>query len=82
MLFVLGMLSYRLGRVTKATNYYRGFFISAALVMVGIVARLICQTETDDAAWVLLFNGAPALGVTIGLIVAWHYWSWLLAERG
>lgn len=31
--------------------------------------------------WVVLYNGLLALGITLGLVVSWHYWSWLLAER-
>ena len=31
---------------------------------------------------VILYVGLPSVAITIGLIVAWRYWSWLLAERG
>ncbi|GAB4314234.1 MAG: hypothetical protein Kow00117_06590 [Phototrophicales bacterium] len=82
MMFVLGMLSQRLGRVTRAAPYYYGFFLSAIFVLIGVGARLVYPVDSDDPAWVLLVNGTPALGITIGLVVAWHYWSWLLAERG
>jgi hypothetical protein len=36
---------------------------------------------SNETGWVLLYNGLPALAVTLGLFVAWRYWSWLLAER-
>lgn len=38
-------------------------------------------TAPMATGWVVLYNGLLALGVTLGLLVAWHYWSWLLAER-
>lgn len=89
LLIVMGVLSRRLGDVTKATPYYYGFFLASALVAIGIGARLyhissevaIIDNLQDNIGWVLLFNGAPALGMTIGLVIAWRYWSWLLAER-
>jgi hypothetical protein len=88
-LIVMGLLSRRLGQVTYARSYYIGFFSGAALVSIGIVSRIINLTNElalipnlhDNITWVLLYNGAPAAGVTVGLIVAWRYWSWLLAER-
>lgn len=38
-------------------------------------------TQPMVQEWTVLYNGLLALGVTIGLVVAWFYWSWLLAER-
>lgn len=89
MLVVMGLLSRRLGRVTRAAPYFLGFYLAAGLVLVGGLARfapLLDVVEpgarlTHNVLWVLLYNGTPALGVTIGAIVAWRYWSWLLAER-
>lgn len=88
-LVVLGLLSRRLGQVTHASPRYIGFFIAAALVGAGALARLLhlqvhihtLTTLHHNIIWVLLYNGLPACGVTLGVIVAWRYWSWLLAER-
>ncbi len=89
-LLLMGYLSRRLGRVTGSGPYYLGFYVAAALVMIGAVSRSMHITSSSDlidqlhhyTLWVLMYNGAPALGVTLGVIVAWRYWSWLLAERG
>lgn len=89
-LIVLGLLSHRLGRVTRSKAYYIGFFVSAMLVSVGAAARLVHLSDRlasttnlhHNIVWVLLYNGVPAVGVTLGVIIAWRYWSWLLAERG
>ncbi|MDX2163178.1 MAG: hypothetical protein SF162_17810 [bacterium] len=89
-LTVLGLLSRRLGRATQAKPGYWGFFAAAALVISGAALRLLngvtawWPLDTLDSAWlpVLIYNGLPALGVTLGIIFAWRYWSWLLAENG
>lgn len=89
LLVIMGLLSRQLGEVTKAAPFYYGFFLSAGLVAVGIGARIaniseevaVIEDLQDNIAWVLAYNGAPALGVTLGLVIAWRYWSWLLAER-
>lgn len=89
-LMVMGGLSYRLGRVTRANAYYLGFYIGALLVVMGVIARIVnfggqfvpIEKLAQNTVWVLLYQGMPAAGVTLGVIVAWRYWSWLLAERG
>ncbi|MBC7812502.1 MAG: hypothetical protein H7175_15215 [Burkholderiales bacterium] len=92
-LVVMGLLSKRLGSSTQTPPYYVGFYISALMVIGGVVVRLLDfisvqgnalalrEAHPDTVLRVLLYNGLPALGVTIGVIVAWRYWSWLLAER-
>lgn len=89
-LLVLGALSRRLGRVTRSKAYYVGFYVSALMVAVGVVARLMNLSDSvasiadlhHNIVWVLLYHGVPAVGVTLGVMIAWRYWSWLLAERG
>ncbi len=88
-LIALGILSRRLGATTRAAPYYLGFFIAAALMVISLIARLanlIFGLASDallsrDLTWTLLYAGLPAFGVTLGLVMAWRYWSWLLAER-
>lgn len=88
-LVVTGLLSRRFGKATRAAPYYVGFFVASALVAVGVVIRLgnLILWHLDAAVlsrepmWVLLYSGLPALGVTMGVVIAWRYWSWLLAER-
>ena len=88
-LVVMGRLSQRLGQVTKAKPHHIGFYVASGFVAVSILIRAAHLTTTlaeirdlqDNTLWVLLYNGTPAIGVTIGLLSAWRYWSWLLAER-
>jgi hypothetical protein len=89
-LVVLAAVSRRFGRATRAGRTYLGFLIGALLVSVGVLAHLIVLIPNGmiplafekDPTWVMLDVGLPAIGLTIALVAAWHYWSWLLAERG
>ncbi len=87
MLTLLGLLSQRLGRVTNALGYYVGFFVAAGLVGISLVARVFFLlseaglTPNSTMLKTLLLDVLPAIGLTIGVFLAWRYWSWLLAER-
>lgn len=89
MFVVLGLLSQRLGRVTRVKPYYIGLYIAALLFGISTLARVVNLGRGADAAvnlgreslLLFFYTVVPALGVTIGLIVAWRYWSWLFAER-
>lgn len=89
MLVVLGLLSKRLGSATHAKPRYSFFYLAAVLVFAGCAIRLLnaiyewASPEMLHASleWVLLYTGLPAAGITLGVIMSWHYWSWLLAER-
>ena len=89
MLLALAVLSRRLGAATHARPLYLGFIVAAGLLFVSSglhAANEVLQFAPADVAqagigWVLVLDGLPALGITLGLLLAWHYWSWLLAER-
>ncbi len=88
-LVVMGLLSKRLGSVTRTPRYYLGFYIASLMIAVSALGRLlnvgrgvdIVADLNQDMSWVLLYNGLPALAISLALFVAWRYWSWLLAER-
>ena len=88
-LVVLGRLSQRLGKVTHARPYYLGNYIAALLIWIGSFSRFyfitggqsILDASNDNLVYILLMDGLPASGITLGLLVTWYYWSWLLAER-
>jgi hypothetical protein len=88
-LLVMGLLSKRLGDVTRAPRYYFGLYVATLLMGIRILARMLnagrgtefVRELSNETGWVLLYNGLPALAVTLGLFVAWRYWSWLMAER-
>jgi hypothetical protein len=93
LLVVLGLLSSRLGAVLKMPPMYRWFYLGAALVGLAWLAYLARVSLAADPsqtaslaspaaeAWLLLLYHLPlAAGLTIGLVVAWRYWAWLLNE--
>ncbi len=85
MLLVFGVLSRRLGRVTHAAPYYLGFLVGAALVASALVVRIMYAAHgtipPENIVWTFTYHLLFSSGVTLGLIAAWRYWSWLLAER-
>jgi hypothetical protein len=86
-LVVLARLSERLGAVTHARPYYRWYYVAAALVVLALVVQVVRHHPPLAASpnltilGIILHDGFQATGLTIGLIVTWYYWSWLLAER-
>jgi hypothetical protein len=86
-LVVLGLLSRRLGRVTHMFPYYIGFYIAAGLMTASLLVRVfLIQPGTasivqEHPAILFAYVGLPALSMTLGVVIAWRYWSWLLAER-
>lgn len=85
-LVVLAQLSKRLGQVTRAPRYYRGLYVSAALLLASLAYRLLNTFQAhiplpDEPGAVIVYIGLPAFALTLSLIIAWRYWSWLLAER-
>lgn len=86
LLIIVGLLSKRLGEQTHAKPYYFGFYTAAGLMLISAAARfleLVSQGTVafNDALRLLFEDALPALALSIGVYVAWRYWSWLLAER-
>jgi hypothetical protein len=86
---VIGQLSKRLGASTHAGHYYIGFYMAALMVGVSAAARLfnwifgLAQIDEvyQNPLWIFLYAALPAIALTLGVVSAWRYWSWLLAER-
>jgi len=84
-LVLLGLLSRRLGAVTKAPPYYIGLLVAGGFLATSAFAQFanaaLVTPADQQLAWALIYEGLPAFGMTVGLVFAWRYWSWLLAER-
>jgi len=92
LLYVLAKLSERFGTVIKMRPRYRYYYIGLIFLFVGWIAQLLV-TAVDlmpmgiqnwlNSSWFLLlaYYLPITIGVTIGLVITWRYWSWLVAER-
>ena len=92
-LIILAQFGNKLGAVTKMRRFYRGYYAAAGLVGLALVGRFVrgsvvwASPESvspilNQPLFYLFFYHLPlALGLTLGLLITWHYWSWLLKER-
>jgi hypothetical protein len=90
--FILARLSEKLGAVTRLPPFYRWFWVGTGFLGVALISQLLRITAalTKQTSYPLLNNPTfylvtyhlpLSIGVTIGLVVTWRYWGWLLTER-
>ncbi|MBN1659744.1 MAG: hypothetical protein JXA93_15160 [Anaerolineae bacterium] len=89
---ILGQFGRKLGAVTKMRAYYQAYYVAGALLTLALVIRFLRASifwapESDIAPalnspllYLFLYHLPLAAGLTIGLVVTWLYWSWLLKE--
>jgi hypothetical protein len=94
MLVILARLTQRWESVTHTHSRYRFFYVSAGLLGLSLIARLLRTIDiasdlevsifSAPTSWlyVSLYHLPLAIGVTISLAVSWRNWGWLLRERG
>jgi hypothetical protein len=89
--YILARLSERLGSVEKMAPIYRYYYVALVFLAIAYIAHLVVArvsfTPATFPTWlfspwfVLLTHHLPfAVGVTIGIVVTWRYWSWLLNQ--
>ena len=89
LLYILLKLSQRLGSVEKMAPTYKYYYIAIIFVAVGYITSLLVVLAPQSFAgwlaspWVLILGYylPMSIGVTVGLVVTWRYWSWLLTNR-
>ncbi|MGD1994911.1 MAG: hypothetical protein PVI59_17085 [Anaerolineae bacterium] len=85
-------LSRKLGTVTKMRPYYRGFVVSLAFIGLALMAYVIRNSaflaHTALSDWLLapafglaFFHVPLFIGISVNVVLIWHYWSWLLSEK-
>lgn len=90
--FLFANLSRRLSAVTKMKDYYRWFVMASGFVTLAAMgqvvqgtAHLACSPVAPvlRAPWFALvsFHIPLAIGVTLTLVLVWHYWRWILKEK-
>jgi len=91
-LYILAKLSERFGSVIKMRPRYRYYYLALIFLFIGWLAQLLVlaadltpaniQNWLNSPWFLLMAYYVPlTIGVTIGLVITWRYWSWLVAER-
>jgi hypothetical protein len=85
--YVMACLSERLGSVEKMVPRYRYYYAAILFLSVGLIAHIAgAQLEQSGQylspwIWLLAYDLPLAVGVTIGILITWQYWSWLITEN-
>ncbi len=90
--YILANLSRRYGEVIRMPPHYRGFYAAIGLVSVALFSHLLRDMVildpgqgpallNNDWFYLLTFYLPLALAVTLAIIIAWRYWSWILKEQ-
>lgn len=90
--YILAKLSERFGSVIKMAPLYRYYYLVILFLAIGCITQLFVARATltieHSQVWFttpwflfLAYHLPLALGLTIGLVIAWRYWSWLITER-
>jgi hypothetical protein len=82
MIYVLKVLSARLGSVARMPPVYRLHWLGLVSVVAGMGGRLLIITgiisAADSLAVLLLYLIPLGIGVSASLASVWFYWRWLL----
>ena len=89
LLYILLKLSQRLGSVQKMAPAYKYYYMAMIFVAVGYMTNLLIALAPHSLAgwltspWVLIFGYylPMSIGLTVGLVITWRYWSWLLTNQ-
>jgi hypothetical protein len=92
-LMILSRFGRKLGAVTKMRPFYKGYYAAAGCLGLALIVRLVRATVfwAPEAAippilssplfYLVLYHLPLAIGLCLGLVITWHYWSWLLKEQ-
>lgn len=92
LLYILAKLSEKFGSVIKMSPIYRYYYLAIAFLVIAYITNWLVVRATlipeNTPAWLnapwflfLAYHLPRAIGVTIGLVLTWRYWSWLILER-
>ncbi len=77
-LYILSILSRRLGEVMGMKRYYYLYYAGISFVLLGSIVRTLSLAEFEYSH--LLGYALFAAGLTLGLIATIKYWGWLIKE--
>jgi len=89
---ILAKLSRRFGSVLQMNAVYKWYYLAEGLGIIAVLAHLwqasaILSSPSAPSvalspAFILFLHHLPmAAAVTIGLVVTWKYWRWLIIEE-
>lgn len=85
--YILARLSERLGSVERMPPIYRYYYLAIVFLAIAVVTQFFAAQATlspanfsTDAILLLGHHLPLAIGATLGLIVSWRYWSWLVID--
>ncbi len=89
--YILARLSERFGSVIRMPPIYRYYYVGIVFLAISWATHLFISRATltfGYPAWIfsswfllLAYHLPLAIGVTLGLVVTWRYWSWLVTEQ-
>ncbi|KCZ72136.1 hypothetical protein ANME2D_01539 [Candidatus Methanoperedens nitroreducens] len=77
-LYILSILSRRLGEVMGMKRYYYLYYAGISFVLSGSIVRALSLAEFEYSY--LLGYALFAAGLTLSLIATVKYWGWLIRE--
>ncbi len=90
--YILAKLSERFGSIIRMKPLYRYYYVALIFLIIGCITQLVVAQATLTPQNVSIWFVDPwflfaayhlplTIAVTIGLIVTWRYWSWLITEQ-
>ncbi len=90
--YILAKLSERFGSVIKMQPLYRYYYLALIFLAIASLAHLAVAKSVsapgsipdwfNSTLFLLLAYHLPlTIGVTIGMVITWRYWSWLVTEQ-
>lgn len=89
LLWVMAQISRRFGEVTHRPPIFRWYYVAISLLIAPLAVRVVAvgMPDTDRAdlggnTVGAMFHDIPlALAITLGIVIAWRYWGWLIYAR-
>jgi len=83
-IYVLAVLSGRLGEVARMRPWYRLFYPGLLGVLLAMIGRLLVIAglvdRYDHVSTLLIYYLPLVIGLGLSLFTVWYYWKWLIRE--
>ncbi len=90
--YILAKLSERFGSVIRMKPLYRYYYVALVFLIIGCITQLLVALAVSAPQNISIWFVDPwflfaayhlplTIAVSIGLVVTWRYWSWLVTEQ-